>query len=69
MKEVLESSSKEAMYAMDDTNPLRLFDCLIPEITAYRPMKIFTAKKKADNFDAGTHKTIQGGTRATLPSQ
>lgn len=52
MKEVLESSSKEAMYAMDDTNPLRLFDCLIPEITAYRPMKIFRAKKKADNFDA-----------------
>ena len=40
MKEATESSSKEAMYAMNDRNPLQLYDCLIPEITAYRPMKI-----------------------------
>ena len=40
MKEATESSSKEAMYAMNDRNPLQLYDCLIPEIDAYRPMKI-----------------------------
>ena len=36
----LESATKEAMYAMDATNPLRLFDCLIPELTAYRPLRL-----------------------------
>ena len=36
----LENSTKEAMYALDATNPLSLYDCLIPEIEAYRPMKL-----------------------------
>ena len=40
MKEATEYSSKEAMYAMNNRNPLKLYDCLIPEITAYRPMRI-----------------------------
>ena len=40
MKEATEYSSKEAMYAMNARNPLKLYDCLIPEITAYRPMRI-----------------------------
>ena len=40
LRYALESATKEAMYAMDATNPLRLFDCLIPELTAYRPLKL-----------------------------
>ena len=40
MKEATEYSSKEAMYAMNNRNPLKLYDCLIPEISAYRPMRI-----------------------------
>jgi len=36
----LENSSKEAMYALDATNPLSLYDCLIPELEAYRPLKL-----------------------------
>lgn len=36
----LENSTKEAMYALDATNPLSLYDCLIPELEAYRPMKL-----------------------------
>ena len=40
------------MYAMDATNPLSLYDCLIPEITAYRPKKILTTQQEANNFEA-----------------
>lgn len=35
----VESSVKEAMYALDMQNPLQLYDCLIPEIDAYRPTR------------------------------
>ena len=35
----MEASTKEALYALDETNPLSLYDCLIPEITAYRPLR------------------------------
>ena len=38
MLQAIESSSKEAMYALDETNPLSLYDCLVPEITAFRPL-------------------------------
>ena len=49
MKDALEFSQKEAMYAMDDTNPLRLYDCLLPEITAYRPYKMTTKEQEAND--------------------
>ena len=52
MNMAIEQAQKEAIYAMDDTNPLRLYNCLIPEITAYRPMKILTDQQKANNFKA-----------------
>ena len=35
----IEAPTKEALYALDETNPLSLYDCLIPEITAYRPLR------------------------------
>ena len=43
----LENSSKEAMYALDATNPLSLYDCLVPELEAHRPLKLpnFNFKK------------------------
>ena len=28
------------MYALDATNPLSFYDCLLPELTAYRPRKL-----------------------------
>ena len=46
MRYSLESTTKEAMYAMDATNPLKLFDCLVPEVTAYRPMRLPLSKEK-----------------------
>lgn len=49
----LESPTKEAMYALDATNPLSLFDCLIPEITAYRPLRLpLTEKQFRVNYEA-----------------
>ena len=43
----LENSTKEAMYALDATNPLSLYDCLVPELEAFRPLKLpnFNFKK------------------------
>ena len=38
MLQAIESPAKEAMYALDETNPLSLYDCLVPEITAFRPL-------------------------------
>ena len=35
----VEAPTKEALYALDDTNPLSLYDCLIPELHAYRPLR------------------------------
>ena len=35
----IEAPTKEALYALDETNPLSLYDCLIPELTAYRPLR------------------------------
>ena len=52
MKEAIEFQTKEAMYAMDSTNPLRLFDCLIPEITAYRPIRILYKEQEQNNYQA-----------------
>ena len=40
LKEAIEEPTKEAMYAVDSTNPLQLYDCLVPEITAFRPLRI-----------------------------
>ena len=40
------------MYAMDATNPLRLYDCLIPEITAYRPHRILYDEMAQNNYVA-----------------
>lgn len=47
LKEALDNATKEGMYAMDETNPLRLYDCLIPEINAYRPLRLPISKPKA----------------------
>ena len=52
MKEAIEFQTKEAMYAMDSTNPLRLYDCLIPEITAYRPTRILYKEQEQNNYQA-----------------
>ena len=41
-----ESSTKEAMYAIDMHNPLQLYDCLLPEIEAYRPKRVVLHRKK-----------------------
>ena len=38
MKDALESSTKEAIYALDYANPLKLYDCLVPEIEAHRQL-------------------------------
>ncbi len=38
--EALQMQTKEAMYALDATNPLSFYDCLIPELEAYRPKRI-----------------------------
>ena len=35
----IESTTKEAVYALDMRHPMSLFDCLIPELEAYRPIK------------------------------
>ena len=34
-----EAPVKEAMYAMEEKNPLSLYNCLVPEIDAYRPLR------------------------------
>ena len=52
MKEALEEPAKEAMYALDSTNPLRLYDCLVPEITTYRPLRILTDELYDKNYIA-----------------
>ena len=44
--EACQSGAKEAMYALDVTNPLSFFDCLIPELEAYRPKRIDPDKTK-----------------------
>ena len=53
MKEALDGPTKEGMYALDAANPLKLYDCLLPEIAAYRPLRrpITAAKSKA-NYEA-----------------
>ena len=28
----IEGATKEAIYALDDTTPFRIFDCLVPEL-------------------------------------
>lgn len=39
MKEAIESSTKEAIYALDyGQGPLNLYNCLIPEIEARRSL-------------------------------
>ena len=36
----VDSSAKEALYALDMDSPLQLYDCLIPELDAYRPQRL-----------------------------
>ena len=48
-KDSIEFTAKEAMYAMDSTNPLQLYDCLAPEITAFRPLRILTEEQGERN--------------------
>lgn len=31
---------KEAQFALDLNNPLDLYNCLVPEIAAFRPLKL-----------------------------
>ena len=42
------------MYAMDMETPLRLYDCLVPEIEAYRPQRLnFRTKwEEEDHIEA-----------------
>jgi len=40
LQKAQEAPFKEAIYAIDQTNPLGLYDCLIPEIAAYRPLRL-----------------------------
>lgn len=47
LREAIEAPAKEAMYALDDANPLRLYDCLVPEIEAYRPLARTTSDEVA----------------------
>lgn len=42
----IESSVKEGIYALDEHNPLQLFDCLVPEMDAHRPLKLPISKEK-----------------------
>ena len=46
MRYAQETASKEAMYAMDATNPLSMFDCLIPELAVYRPRRLRLTKQQ-----------------------
>ena len=48
----MESSTKEAIYALDETTPLRLYNCLVPEITAFRLQKVQTDKEAVVNYAA-----------------
>ena len=43
---MLEAGVKEAMYALDETNPLRFYNCLTPEITAFRKIRPADMSKK-----------------------
>lgn len=54
MLNAIESSSKEAMYALDETNPLSFYNCLIPELAVYRPKRLqsFTKAKRTRNGEA-----------------
>jgi len=54
MKEAVESSSKEAIYALDlNQGPFKIFNCLIPEIEAHRPLGAgLTDKGLRQNYDA-----------------
>lgn len=39
MREAMESSTKEAIYALDNgSGPLKLYNCLVPEIEAHRKL-------------------------------
>ena len=46
MLKAIESSTKEAVYALDDYTPFRLYDCLVPELEAHRPLKLPISKYK-----------------------
>ena len=35
-----EAPVKEALYALDEKNPLSLYDCLVPEITAHQRIRM-----------------------------
>ena len=36
----IEKPVEEAQYALDKKSALKLYDCLVPEIAAYRPLKL-----------------------------
>ena len=49
----IESPAKEAMYALDDTNPLRLYDCLVPEMEVHRQLgRVVTDERAQANHIA-----------------
>ena len=53
MKEAIESSTKEAIFALDRQTPLKLFDCLVPEIEAFRQLgQPITEQKFRANYEA-----------------
>ena len=37
---MVEAGVKEAMYALEEKNPLTLYNCLVPELTAFRNIKM-----------------------------
>lgn len=46
----IESATKEAYYAMEHKHSLDFYDCLVPEIEAYRPLRLpVTKQKRYDN--------------------
>ena len=39
-RKAIEQPVHEGQYALDEENPLKLYNCLVPEISAYRHLKL-----------------------------
>jgi len=49
---MVEAPVKEALYALDETNPLSFYNNLVPELTAFREIKMseISKEKKQQNY-------------------
>ena len=46
----IESATKEAYYALEHHHSLAFYDCLTPELEAFRPLRLpVTKQKRYDN--------------------